>query len=308
MNANFNKAASAVIVGLGRTGFSCARYLHKRGWRVAVTDTRAEPPQLASLRARSILGLRCAWAALMRACSRMRCAWSPLRAYRSRSRSSPKRGVAALRSWATLSSLHARRMRRSRASPAPTAKARSRRSSGAWPSARPCACASAATWANRRSIYWMPRIAAWAPRPRSLYVLELSSFQLETTHSLDLAAAAVLNVSADHLDRYASVEAYAAAKARIFARCDTAVINLDDPLVVSDAAAWAAHAGLLAARNDRRRLRLGKRRRAVVADAPRRAAAGRRGHEVRRWPQCCECARSARLGRGARSAARGDAR
>jgi UDP-N-acetylmuramoylalanine--D-glutamate ligase len=66
-----------------------------------------------------------------------------------------------------------------------------------------------------------------------LYVLELSSFQLETTHSLDLAAAAVLNISADHLDRYASVEAYAAAKARIFARCDTAVINLDDPLVVT---------------------------------------------------------------------------
>jgi UDP-N-acetylmuramoylalanine--D-glutamate ligase len=64
-----------------------------------------------------------------------------------------------------------------------------------------------------------------------LYVLELSSFQLETTDSLDLVAAAVLNVSADHLDRYASLEAYAAAKARIFARCDTAVINLDDPLV-----------------------------------------------------------------------------
>ena len=66
-----------------------------------------------------------------------------------------------------------------------------------------------------------------------LYVLELSSFQLEVTHSLDLVAAAVLNVSADHLDRYASLEAYAAAKARIFARCDTAVINLDDPLVAN---------------------------------------------------------------------------
>jgi UDP-N-acetylmuramoylalanine--D-glutamate ligase len=49
-------------------------------------------------------------------------------------------------------------------------------------------------------------------------VLELSSFQLETTDSLDLVAAAVLNVSADHLDRYASLEAYAAAKARIFMR------------------------------------------------------------------------------------------
>jgi len=43
----------------------------------------------------------------------------------------------------------------------------------------------------------------------------------------------VLNVSPDHLDRYDSLDSYAAAKARIFARCDTAVINLDDPLVVA---------------------------------------------------------------------------
>src|SRR5512135_2775398 len=41
----------AVIVGLGRTGISCARYLHARGWRLAVTDTRAQPPELAALRA-----------------------------------------------------------------------------------------------------------------------------------------------------------------------------------------------------------------------------------------------------------------
>jgi UDP-N-acetylmuramoylalanine--D-glutamate ligase len=71
-----------------------------------------------------------------------------------------------------------------------------------------------------------------APRTE-LYVLELSSYQLEATLSLDLKAAAVLNVTPDHLDRYSSVEDYAAAKARIFARCDTAVINLDDPLVVA---------------------------------------------------------------------------
>ncbi|MGN6452547.1 MAG: UDP-N-acetylmuramoyl-L-alanine--D-glutamate ligase, partial [Steroidobacteraceae bacterium] len=66
-----------------------------------------------------------------------------------------------------------------------------------------------------------------------LYVLELSSYQLETTTSLHCRAATVLNVSADHLDRYTSLASYAAAKARIFARCDTAVINLDDPLVVA---------------------------------------------------------------------------
>ncbi len=64
-----------------------------------------------------------------------------------------------------------------------------------------------------------------------LYVLELSSFQLETTSSLELAAAVVLNVTADHLDRYASVEAYAHAKARIFARAATVVLNADDPWV-----------------------------------------------------------------------------
>jgi len=71
------------------------------------------------------------------------------------------------------------------------------------------------------------------PGPTQLYVLELSSFQLDTTTSLDLEAAVVLNVTPDHLDRYATVEEYAGSKARIFARCETAVINLDDPLVVA---------------------------------------------------------------------------
>jgi UDP-N-acetylmuramoylalanine--D-glutamate ligase len=66
-----------------------------------------------------------------------------------------------------------------------------------------------------------------------LYVLELSSYQLETTATLHCRAATVLNVTPDHLDRYADLSSYAAAKARIFARCDTAVINLDDPLVVA---------------------------------------------------------------------------
>ena len=68
-----------------------------------------------------------------------------------------------------------------------------------------------------------------------LYVLELSSFQLETTRSLRTAAAVVLNVTPDHLDRYETLDEYAAAKARIFQHCDAAVVNIDDPLV---AARW----------------------------------------------------------------------
>jgi len=62
-----------------------------------------------------------------------------------------------------------------------------------------------------------------------IYVLELSSFQLETTTSLHLAAATVLNVSEDHLDRYDGMDGYAAAKARIFAGDGVQVLNCDDP-------------------------------------------------------------------------------
>jgi UDP-N-acetylmuramoylalanine--D-glutamate ligase len=61
----------------------------------------------------------------------------------------------------------------------------------------------------------------------------LSSFQLQTTASLELLAAAVLNISADHMDRYASIDEYARAKQRIFARAATLVINADDPLVAA---------------------------------------------------------------------------
>lgn len=65
----------------------------------------------------------------------------------------------------------------------------------------------------------------------SLFVLELSSYQLETTASLAPAAAAVLNVTANHMDRYAGIADYASAKARIFTRAAVQVLNRDDPIV-----------------------------------------------------------------------------
>jgi UDP-N-acetylmuramoylalanine--D-glutamate ligase len=67
-------------------------------------------------------------------------------------------------------------------------------------------------------------------------VCELSSYQLEGIASLRCAAAAALNVTPDHLDRYPSLEAYAAAKERIFANQkagDSAVLNLADPRVAA---------------------------------------------------------------------------
>lgn len=71
-------------------------------------------------------------------------------------------------------------------------------------------------------------------REDELYVLELSSFQLETTHSLQATAAVILNLSADHLDRYPSMDAYYAAKRRIYRQCKYRVFNRDEPMLVQD--------------------------------------------------------------------------
>jgi len=67
------------------------------------------------------------------------------------------------------------------------------------------------------------------PAP-DLYVLELSSFQLETTYSLAPKVATVLNVTPDHMDRYGSLEEYCLAKQHIYSHCDVAVSNHEDPL------------------------------------------------------------------------------
>lgn len=64
-----------------------------------------------------------------------------------------------------------------------------------------------------------------------LYVLELSSFQLERTSALNAVAATVLNVSADHLDRHADINEYALEKQRIFKGDGAMIINTDDPIV-----------------------------------------------------------------------------
>ncbi|GEA50579.1 UDP-N-acetylmuramoylalanine--D-glutamate ligase [Vibrio inusitatus NBRC 102082] len=61
-----------------------------------------------------------------------------------------------------------------------------------------------------------------------LYVLELSSFQLETTSSLKLRAAAFLNLSEDHMDRYEGMHDYRKAKLRIFEHAEIKIVNADD--------------------------------------------------------------------------------
>jgi len=79
----------------------------------------------------------------------------------------------------------------------------------------------------------MPALSLLDGERPEVYLLELSSFQLETTDSLEPRVAALLNVSADHMDRYADVEVYARTKARIFTGRGAMVLNRDDTRVAA---------------------------------------------------------------------------
>ena len=226
MNVSPAKSPYAVIVGLGRTGLSCARYLRARGWRLAVTDTRQKPPELAGLAAldptmplsvggldiRLLDGADCVVASpgvslaepfFVEARRRGIEIVGDIELF-ARAADAPVVGITGTNGKSTVTTLVGRMAQR--------AGLRVRVGGNLGEPA-------------------LDLLGMGAPT--ELYVLELSSFQLDATTSLDLKAATVLNVSPDHLDRYPTVAAYADSKARIFARCETAVINLDDPLVVA---------------------------------------------------------------------------
>ncbi len=74
----------------------------------------------------------------------------------------------------------------------------------------------------------LPVMQALVEPTPDVYVLELSSFQLETTSSLMLDAATMLNLTEDHMDRYDEIQSYAIAKARIFYNAAVQVLNRDD--------------------------------------------------------------------------------
>ncbi len=78
----------------------------------------------------------------------------------------------------------------------------------------------------------LPALSLLNPQVQ-LYVLELSSFQLETTHSLRATAATILNVTEDHMDRYPlGFQQYRAAKLRIYEHAKHCVVNVDDAMTM----------------------------------------------------------------------------
>ncbi len=215
----------SVVVGLGKTGVSCVRHLASRGVAVAVTDSRVSPPGLASIdglvRPDSV---RLGGFDLDLLDGADQVVMSPGVALESSiGRAARERGIEIVGDV----ELFAREAR------APVVGITGTNGK----STVTTLVALMAEAAGRRVLaggnLGEPALELLARPVPDLYVLELSSFQLETTSSLELAAAAVLNLTADHMDRYPSMQAYAAAKQRIFARAAAVVRNLDDAYVAA---------------------------------------------------------------------------
>ena len=221
---------SALVLGLGETGLSMARFLARRGARVRVADTREDPPGL------SALGQHVPQAELA------------LGAYRDAAfagidliaispgvpLATPQVRAAAARGIPVLGDieLFARTLRTLAEPPQVLAitgtngKTTVTALAGAM-CKRSGLAAEVAGNISPAALDALMHCEDARHRPE-VWVLELSSFQLETTRTLNAAAATVLNVSEDHLDRYEGMDAYAHAKARIFRGEGIQVLNRGD--------------------------------------------------------------------------------
>jgi len=182
----------AVIVGLGVTGLSCVRYLLAQGWRLAVTDTRAAPPELPALRALgSDIPVRAGAldAALLpgATCVVVSPGLSPEGPFFAEAR---RRGLGIIGDIELFA----------RAVDAPVAGITGTNGKSTVTTLLARMAERAGVRVRAGGNLGEPALALLGGGAE-LYVLELSSFQLETTQSLAWRAATVRNVSPDHLDR-----------------------------------------------------------------------------------------------------------
>jgi UDP-N-acetylmuramoylalanine--D-glutamate ligase len=214
-----------LVVGLGKTGLSAVRWLAAQGESVAVTDSRAAPPGLEALRSfGSSVVARLGRFDLELLDAADRIVLSP-----GVSRAEPIVREALARGLLVVGDVEL--FARAARAPAVAITGTNGKSTVT------TLVAEMARTAGRRVLaggnLGEPALDLLAQPVPELYVLELSSFQLESTDSLALLAAAVLNVTPDHMDRYATFADYAAAKARLLAHAAAAIVNLDDPTVAA---------------------------------------------------------------------------
>ena len=246
------KDRHVLVLGLGETGLSALRWLARRGAVLRAADTREAPPALGAVRDAQE-GLRVDLGpfseALLEGVDTV--VASPGLALREPVlRAAQRRGIEVLGDI----EIFARAIRgkgNARVIGVTGTNGKSTVTALACEMARAASLRAAAVGNIGTAV--LDALDADADSATDVWVVELSSYQLETTDSLQLDAAAVLNVTQDHLDRYDSMHDYAAAKERIFRHCATRVLNRDDPatLAMAGGAAEVLTFGLGAAANER---------------------------------------------------------
>ena len=228
MNTMVNKVnhtQSFLIVGLGQTGLSCARFLVAQGYAVAIMDTREQPPELTTLKEELpevLVNTGALVSDWMLKCNTL--VLSPgvdprlpeIKAARdagieivgdielfSRYANAPIIAITGSNGKSTVTTMLAEM------------------------------AATAGKQVQVGGNLGTPALDLIITPAPDFYILELSSFQLETVESLDAYAAVVLNISPDHLDRYDSEQAYQDAKAKIYSGTGMMILNRDDALVNS---------------------------------------------------------------------------
>jgi UDP-N-acetylmuramoylalanine--D-glutamate ligase len=227
--------AHVLILGLGESGLAMARWCARQGARVRVADTRAAPPGLAQLREQVAEAEFIAGAfdkALLTGIDVL--ALSPglsagqMVVFEARARGIRVVGEIELFA-AALRELGVRQQCKVIAITGTNGK-----TTTATLTAHLCRAAGRdAALAGNISPAALDALMARldAGRLPEIWVLELSSFQLETLETLHADVATVLNISDDHLDRYIDLGEYASAKARVFAGEGVQVLNRDDARV-----------------------------------------------------------------------------
>lgn len=211
-----------LVIGLGKTGLSCVRYLSHRGQQVAVTDDRSDPPGLAAVRdelpdvalflgrfepdafdhAEQIVvspGVSLKHPLISEARARGVEVIGDIELF-ARAATAPVVAITGSNGKSTVTTLVGEMAR---------------------------AAGLAVKVGGNLGTPALDLLPVEGPEP-DLYVLELSSFQLESTFTLAARVAVILNISPDHMDRYSGLADYAKAKQRIYRNAELQVINLDD--------------------------------------------------------------------------------
>ncbi len=215
---------NTLIVGLGVTGLACARYLAAKGESCSVTDSRPHPPELAALRSElphipyQVGGFDPALFA-----SAQRILLSP-----GISRQEPLIAAALARGCEVIGDIEL--FARQATAPIVAITGSNGKST---------VTTLVGEMANQQGLrtavggnLGRPALELLSHNPE-LYVLELSSFQLESTYRLRPQVAVVLNLSPDHLDHHRTLAAYIAAKASIYQHAKIRLFNRDDPQVAA---------------------------------------------------------------------------